>query len=144
LSNQLLSINTGSLSNLSEEEAEKRYRNSMRQLSFYRAGSWEGYMVFFPEGENVDDFENRVGAELLRILSGEWPVNAAVVVGHRSTITAILNIMYALRRSPDDFLYDYHEVPLMSVFECSIEPIHAQVDVKLHLCASVSGMRGNL
>ena len=84
------SIRSGVASGLRETEIAKIYPNFACSLQLYREGVLSSYNIPYPSGaEPVIDFESEVRHALHSILSGANR-ELQIIVGHRSSITALL------------------------------------------------------
>jgi broad specificity phosphatase PhoE len=109
------SIDSGDLTGLTELDAEELFPEIMLKLHAYRQNRMDGYVLEFPGGESVRNLTMRVARFLLETVYATDVPPVVVIVGHNSSVTAILNIVSALDRKPVDSSYRYHDVPVASV-----------------------------
>jgi broad specificity phosphatase PhoE len=95
---RLSSIDSGSLSGMTEIAARKAFPEVMYAKDRYRLGILNGYNVTYPNGESVVEFQQRVVSALADILH-EVKSPLVVFVGHQSTITAVLSWMTPQKKS---------------------------------------------
>ena len=86
-------ICAGKLSGISEEKADIDYPELMRTKKLYREGKLDGYLISYPNGESVKDFQDRVVSDFKNILSINS--NDLFLVTHQSVITALLSFFYS-------------------------------------------------
>lgn len=117
----LRSIDTGMFDGRDEDSVARPFKDAYDGLDEFRRGLRDGADVHFPEGEEVLKFERRVTGAVLNGLYNNWPIKRMIVLGHRSTITALLNACKAKTRSARGHLYQYEEIDLAGVYECRLD-----------------------
>lgn len=88
--NQLSPIDPGDVAGMPEHVAERKYPELKRQKKAYHSGRLDGFLLQYPNGESVPVFQERI----LSALSSHLLQNLGeiyILVGHQSTITAILS-----------------------------------------------------
>lgn len=98
---------------MSEEQVAHADPEFMRLLSQYRLGLRSAYDIPRGQGEQIVDFERRIDSCLQVILSSV--ADLCIVVGHRSTLTAIL---LSAARQVNDYphgWYGHVVIPLASI-----------------------------
>ena len=99
----LLPIKAGKLSGISENEASKLYPELMRLKTSFRKGELNGYEISYPDGENVSEFQDRIIADFLNILS--HPKELIFILSHQSVITAILSFCKSIMKNENYYYY---------------------------------------
>jgi acetyltransferase-like isoleucine patch superfamily enzyme/broad specificity phosphatase PhoE len=102
-------IDSGDLSGLTEVEARRAHPDLMHKKDLYRAGRLNGFDLSYPHGEAVAAFQNRVVTGFLDIIRGH-DAHVTIVVGHQSTITALLS-HYRSQTEGGAFYYYYSLAP---------------------------------
>src|ERR1017187_1954986 len=121
-------IDSGDLSGLTEVEARRAHPDLMHKKDLYRAGRLNGFDLSYPHGEAVAAFQNRVVTGFLDIIRGH-DAHVTIVVGHQSTITALLS-HYRSQTEGGAFYYYYSLAP------CSITALDLRSDTMLTLPSS--------
>lgn len=108
------SMGSGPLSGLSEAEAAMKFPEYMRTLQLYRSGVLSSDKIVRPDGcETLSDYEHRISNCVVEILQSD--TSMAIVVGHRSPISAIcVSLARRYLGYPNDF-FGYIEIPTGSV-----------------------------
>ena len=101
--NSLLPIYAGKLKGMSEDKAEIYYPKLMKAKKLYREGKLDGYLISYPNGESVIEFQDRVVLDFKNILS--ISSNDLFLITHQSVITALLNFFYS---TLDGYNYYYY------------------------------------
>ena len=114
-------IHSGDLTGYSEDQATRYFPDIIDKLFSYRQNKLDGYELSFPNGESVRELTLRLTKFLLeKVYFNGCPQNC-IVVGHNSSITAILNILTAIDRWPVDSSYKYFEVPVGSIMKINFD-----------------------
>jgi len=129
----LASIDAGELTGLSEEEATSHFPDLMATLGKYRENQGDGFAVEFPEGESFRKVTLRAARFLAQTAYVDAIPEVCVIVGHASSITAILNILEALDRLPDTSSYRYYDVPLASITKIDIDSRSGRIGMTTEL-----------
>jgi broad specificity phosphatase PhoE len=125
------SIDSGELTGLTEFDAQEMFPEIMHDLRLYRENQMDGYVLEFPGGESVRNLTMRVARFLLETVYVASTFRVVVIVGHNSSITAVLNIISALDRNPLHSSYLYHDVPVGSVTRISYDFDEAKVLINM-------------
>ncbi|MGH8336284.1 MAG: histidine phosphatase family protein [Gammaproteobacteria bacterium] len=124
------SIESGRFSGLTEEIVQRRFPAIMTRIRAYRRGTADGFSIEFPGGETVRSLSLRVARFLIeKVITFPMP-QLTVVVGHTSSLTALLNILTALDRNPPSGEYRYFDIPVASLTEISVDPVSGLASVR--------------
>src|SRR5207247_989064 len=114
-------IDSGSLSGLTESEAAQIYPEVMEKKERYRNGRLNGFDLEYPGGERVKDFQERVMSTLFDVIC-QRAYDQYCVVGHQSTITAILSF-FKSENNNNPFYY-YFKLDFCSISTIKVSDLH--------------------
>jgi broad specificity phosphatase PhoE len=109
-------IDPGDVAGLPEDSARHRFPDLMRLKELYRAGAVSGYEICYPGGEDVLAFQQRVVA---RVALMEQRFDELVLLGHQSTITALLSAARANESGRNWYYYFELDLGRVSVIDLS-------------------------
>jgi broad specificity phosphatase PhoE len=128
--NSLDSINSGDLTGYNEDDAAVMFPDLLNKIKSYRKLELDGYAINFPQGESVRDLTIRLSKFLLERVYTDRGPQYCVLVGHNSSITAILNIISAVDRWPVDSSYLYKEVPFGKIIKITFKQFDSQINIE--------------
>ncbi len=116
--NGLDPIDSGLLSGVTESDARDLYPEIMKKKESYRTGELDGYELEYPGGDRVADFQGRVMKSFFSVVSQE-AFEIFWIVGHQSTITAILSF-FANQNEQKKF-YHYFKLDFCGISKLSLD-----------------------
>ena len=117
----LNSIDSGELTGYTEADAAEWVPELYSRLLKYRRHELDGFDLVFPEGESVRDLTMRLALFLTQRVYSQGSPDCVVLIGHNSSITAIINLVTAIDRQDNDPSYRYFDVPLGKVMRVVID-----------------------
>lgn len=112
LIHDFLPIYPGTLSGLTQEEARKVYPNLMNDRKLFSKNQIDGYKIRFPKGDNLKGYEQKIKRIILGELKTHNKFDKIILIAHRSTILALLNIFSKEFGIQESNTYKYYETPI--------------------------------
>lgn len=107
-----LPIYPGTLSGLTQKEAWETYPYLMKNRELFSQNKIDGYEIRFPKGDNIASYELKTKKIILDELHEHKNYEKVILISHRSTILALLNIFYKEFGIQIANTYKYYETPI--------------------------------
>ena len=121
IKNDLVPINPGDLSGLSDKDAWDKYPVLMENRIKFSKDLYSGYELRFPNGDNIALYEQKIEHSLKSIINNNKDIENILIITHRSVILAAINIFGKQTGHQEFDTYKYYNTPTGCIYEIILQ-----------------------